>query len=69
MGARETALRVLMSCRNNHAWADAALKAQLGRDGLVGPEAACWCIPHLSLIHIRRCRRIALCRSRWSPEQ
>ena len=40
MGARETALRVLMSCRNNHAWADAALKAQLGRDGLVGPEAA-----------------------------
>ena len=45
MGARETALRVLMSCRNNHAWADAALKAQLGRDGLVGPaigrELAC----------------------------
>ena len=40
MGARETALRVLMSCRNNHAWADAALKAQLGRDGLVDPEAA-----------------------------
>ena len=40
MGTRETALRVLMSCRNNHAWADAALKAQLGRDGLVGPEAA-----------------------------
>ncbi len=40
MGARETALRVLMSCRNNHAWADAALKAQLGRDGLVGAEAA-----------------------------
>ena len=40
MGARETALRVLMSCRNNHAWADAALKAQLGRDGLVGPEVA-----------------------------
>ena len=32
MGARETALRVLMSCRNNHAWADAALKAQLAQD-------------------------------------
>ena len=40
MGARETALRVLTACRNNHAWADAALKAQLNRDGLVGPEAA-----------------------------
>ena len=40
MGARETALRVLTACRNNHAWADAALKAQLSRDGLVGPEAA-----------------------------
>ena len=40
MGARETTLRVLTACRNNHAWADAALKAQLSRDGLVGPEAA-----------------------------
>lgn len=40
MGARETALRVLTACRNNQAWADAALKAQLNRDGLVGPEAA-----------------------------
>ena len=38
--ARETALRVLISCRTNGAWADAALKAQLNRDGLVGPEAA-----------------------------
>ena len=33
MGARETALQVLTACRNNHAWADAALKAQLSRDG------------------------------------
>ena len=40
MGARETALQVLTACRNNHAWADAALKAQLSRDGLAGPEAA-----------------------------
>lgn len=40
MSARETALRVLTSCRASGAWADAALKAQLGRDGLSGPEAA-----------------------------
>ncbi len=38
--ARETALRVLVSCRTNGAWADAALKAQLSRDGLSGAEAA-----------------------------
>ena len=38
--ARETALRVLVSCRVNGAWADAALKAQLSRDGLSGPDAA-----------------------------
>ena len=30
--ARATALRVLVSCRNNGAWADAALKAQIMRD-------------------------------------
>ena len=36
--ARDTALRVLVSCRVNGAWADAALKAHL--DGLSGPEAA-----------------------------
>lgn len=40
MSARETALRVLCSCRTGGAWADAALRAQLGRDGLSGPEAA-----------------------------
>lgn len=40
MSARETALRVLTSCRVNGAWADAALKAQLARSGLSGPEAA-----------------------------
>lgn len=40
MSARETALRVLVSCRAGGAWADAALRAQLGRDGLSGPEAA-----------------------------
>ena len=38
--ARATALRVLVSCRTNGAWADAALKAQLSRDGLSGPDAA-----------------------------
>ena len=38
--ARATALRVLVSCRTNGAWADAALKAQLTRDGLTGPDAA-----------------------------
>lgn len=38
--AREIALRVLVSCRTNGAWADAALKAQLTRDSLTGPEAA-----------------------------
>lgn len=40
MSARETALRVLSSCRTGGAWADAALRAQLGRDGLSGPEAS-----------------------------
>lgn len=40
MSARETALRVLRSCRTGGAWADAALRAQLGRDGLSGPDAA-----------------------------
>lgn len=38
--ARLTALRVLESCRTHGAWADAALKAQLSRDGLTGPDAA-----------------------------
>lgn len=38
--ARETALRVLVSCRTNGAWADAALKAQLQRDGVSGADAA-----------------------------
>ena len=40
MSARETALRVRVTCRTNGAWADAALKAQLSRDGLRGPDAA-----------------------------
>ena len=40
MSARETALRVLISCRTNGAWADAALKAQISRDGLSAPDAA-----------------------------
>ena len=38
--ARETALRVLISCRTNGAWADAALQAQLRRDSVSGPDAA-----------------------------
>lgn len=40
MSARDTALRVLNSCRIGGAWADAALKAQISRDGLSGPEAS-----------------------------
>lgn len=40
MSARETALRVLNSIRTGGAWADAALKVQLSRDGLSGPEAS-----------------------------
>lgn len=40
MSAREAALRVLVSCRTNGAWADAALKAQMERDQLSGPDAA-----------------------------
>lgn len=38
--ARESALRVLVSCRAEGAWADSALKARLGRDGLSPPDAA-----------------------------
>lgn len=38
--ARETALRVLISCRTNGAWADAALQAQMRRDGVSGADAA-----------------------------
>ena len=38
--ARDTALNVLVRCRTAGAWADAALAAQLRRDGLTGPEAA-----------------------------
>ena len=38
--ARDTALRVLVRCRTAGAWADAALAAQLRRDGLSRPEAA-----------------------------
>ena len=40
ISARASALRVLVSCRTNSAWADAALKAQIMRDGLSGPDAA-----------------------------
>lgn len=40
MSARETALRVLSICRRGNAWADAALKSHLSRDGLPGSEAA-----------------------------
>lgn len=38
--SRETALRVLVSCRTKGAWADAALQAQISRDGLSRPDAA-----------------------------
>ena len=38
--SRKAALRVLVNCRTNGAWADAALNAQIRRDGLAGPDAA-----------------------------
>ena len=38
--SRETALRVLTSCRTHGAWADAALQAQVRRDGLDRKDAA-----------------------------
>lgn len=38
--SRVCALRVLVSCRTKKAWADAALKAQISRDGLSGADAA-----------------------------
>lgn len=40
MSARDTALGVLSSCRTGGAWADAALRARLGRDGLSTADAA-----------------------------
>ena len=40
MSARETALQVLVACRSNGAWADAALKAQISRDKLSSADAA-----------------------------
>ena len=38
--SRKTALRVLTSCRTHGAWADAALQAQVRRDGLDRKDAA-----------------------------
>lgn len=38
--ARETALQVLVSCRTHGAWADAALKAHLSKEGLSAQDAA-----------------------------
>ena len=40
MSARTSALRVLNACRQNGAWADAALAAELGRETLSAPDAA-----------------------------
>jgi len=40
MTAREAALKVLIRCRTNNAWADAALNAQLSRSGLDRQDAA-----------------------------
>ncbi len=40
MSARDTALQVLISCRRNGAWSDAALKQQLSRDQLDRRDAA-----------------------------
>ena len=38
--ARECALSALVACRRNGAWADAALKAQLGKCALSAQDAA-----------------------------
>ena len=38
--ARECALAVLVACRRNGAWADAALKAQLAKTALNAQDAA-----------------------------
>ena len=40
MSARDTALSVLIACRRNGAWMDAALKQQLGKDRLDRRDAA-----------------------------
>jgi len=40
VSARESALRVLIEMRTHSAWADAALKAQIARDGLSSQDAA-----------------------------
>ncbi len=40
MSARASALRVLNACRQNGAWADAALAAELGRENLSAPDTA-----------------------------
>lgn len=40
MGARDSALQVLIACRKNGAWMDAALKQQLGKDRLDRRDAA-----------------------------
>ena len=40
MGARETALSVLLACRQQEAWCNAALKEQIARDRLDRREAA-----------------------------
>ena len=40
MSARDTALQVLIACRKNSAWMDAALKQQLSRDRLDRRDAA-----------------------------
>ncbi len=40
MNARKTALEVLITCRKQGAWVNAALKEQLRRDGLDGRDAA-----------------------------
>ncbi len=40
MGARQTALQVLMACRQEDAWSNGVLKSYLQRDGLDSREAA-----------------------------
>mgnify|MGYP003484164757 CR=1 FL=1 len=40
MGARETALHVLIACRKEDAWSNGVLKEYISRDGLDRRDAA-----------------------------
>ena len=53
MSARDTALSVLIDCRKNGAWMDAALKQHLSRDRLDRRWAYLEELNHVWKIHLR----------------